>query len=403
MYNNYLYHHGIMGMHWGVKNGPPYPLDYKSHSAQEKRENSKGRLDNYEDGSHSKKATKKASGSGSGSRSSSKGKKESQNKDHSNVARNVAIGVGVVAGVAVTAVVAKKLYDLHVMEANRFQVEKALDAIGDMKGGAVEEISKEGEKFIGESLGRKVQPTFADGSENKLAQYGIGLIEGADTEKGFQEDWDDTIFWSNKNSFGKYQDRHHNCLSNAFAVEMRRRGYDCISREMKDDEHYNPMAAMKVFGKLERYRGTDIDGLEKQLMEYGPGARGIIMVSYTDKEAGKHLLNWEYDEDFGGIVFPDGQQGLFMDIDVAKSDEDDEPLFDITQTLFVRTDNKEPNYEELSNYIEPNLGSFYEIEDRDAAEDLVFEAPASKFVKSKIGGGAVLKKNYKYMKGAYEK
>ena len=22
-----LYHHGIKGMHWGVRNGPPYPLD----------------------------------------------------------------------------------------------------------------------------------------------------------------------------------------------------------------------------------------------------------------------------------------------------------------------------------------------------------------------------------------
>lgn len=26
---NELYHHGIQGMHWGVKNGPPYPLDKK--------------------------------------------------------------------------------------------------------------------------------------------------------------------------------------------------------------------------------------------------------------------------------------------------------------------------------------------------------------------------------------
>lgn len=25
--SNYLAHHGILGMHWGRRNGPPYPLD----------------------------------------------------------------------------------------------------------------------------------------------------------------------------------------------------------------------------------------------------------------------------------------------------------------------------------------------------------------------------------------
>lgn len=29
---NYLEHHGIFGMSWGVQNGPPYPLDSKEHA-----------------------------------------------------------------------------------------------------------------------------------------------------------------------------------------------------------------------------------------------------------------------------------------------------------------------------------------------------------------------------------
>ena len=32
-----LYHHGILGMHWGKKNGPPYPLGSGDHSASEKK------------------------------------------------------------------------------------------------------------------------------------------------------------------------------------------------------------------------------------------------------------------------------------------------------------------------------------------------------------------------------
>ena len=40
----YLEHHGIEGQKWGRRNGPPYPLDYKSHSAEEKRKNPKSLL-----------------------------------------------------------------------------------------------------------------------------------------------------------------------------------------------------------------------------------------------------------------------------------------------------------------------------------------------------------------------
>lgn len=36
---NYLCHYGIDGQKWGVRNGPPYPLDYESHSKREKQLN----------------------------------------------------------------------------------------------------------------------------------------------------------------------------------------------------------------------------------------------------------------------------------------------------------------------------------------------------------------------------
>lgn len=36
---NELFHHGINGQKHGVRNGPPYPLDYEDHSAEEKKLN----------------------------------------------------------------------------------------------------------------------------------------------------------------------------------------------------------------------------------------------------------------------------------------------------------------------------------------------------------------------------
>ena len=36
--SNYLAHHGIQGQKWGIKNGPPYPLDSSSKSSSEKKQ-----------------------------------------------------------------------------------------------------------------------------------------------------------------------------------------------------------------------------------------------------------------------------------------------------------------------------------------------------------------------------
>ena len=55
-----LYHHGIMGMHWGKRNGPPYPLGASDHSASEKKAGWRKSLDSDGRVAAAKKAKKDA-------------------------------------------------------------------------------------------------------------------------------------------------------------------------------------------------------------------------------------------------------------------------------------------------------------------------------------------------------
>lgn len=51
---NSLYHHGILGQKWGKRNGPPYPLDQKSHSISEKKAGWRKSLDNKNESTYNK-------------------------------------------------------------------------------------------------------------------------------------------------------------------------------------------------------------------------------------------------------------------------------------------------------------------------------------------------------------
>lgn len=134
MNNAWLAHHGIAGQKWGHRNGPPYPLDEKDHSASEKKAGWKKSLDD------ATQITKKAVGSVKNKANSVKDKiktdidnkkKEKEQKAEEKkaakeakkkqltpeqihkreIAKKVAIGAAVVAGTALAIYGAKKLND----------------------------------------------------------------------------------------------------------------------------------------------------------------------------------------------------------------------------------------------------------------------------------------------------
>ena len=85
-YNNYLQHHGILGMHWGKKNGPPYPLGYSEHSSAEKSQNPKSVIDG-----------KASSGSSSSRKSNANSKTSVDPKSDKDYSKYVKIGAAAIA------------------------------------------------------------------------------------------------------------------------------------------------------------------------------------------------------------------------------------------------------------------------------------------------------------------
>ena len=83
-YNDYISHHGILGMHWGKRNGPPYPLGAGDHSVSEKKAGWRKSL-NSDPESNKKTITKKINKTGQKASNSEKQEKINREIDNTNV------------------------------------------------------------------------------------------------------------------------------------------------------------------------------------------------------------------------------------------------------------------------------------------------------------------------------
>lgn len=275
-YNNYLQHHGINGMRWGKKNGPPYPLGYSAHSSSEKSKNPKNVIDGKSNGeSNTKKNT-----------SSSSAIDFKGDKNYSKYVKVGAavIATGLVAAGAIYLVKSGKL-DRYVLS-DKKKVDKWLS--GDIAGSV-----DFGKQKIDDLINASGSTTNTiSGFKRMSSKEAISdIIKNANPNRG------NSLY-------------NNNCTYCSVASYFRSIGYDVIARDTGGKPQNlggvieNCFKGARVIdGSAVKFGRSTKDASEMLINKFGQNASGVCDVQF--KGGGGHAFNWSIKD--GVVKFFDGQ------------------------------------------------------------------------------------------------
>lgn len=281
--DDYLSHHGILGMIWGKRNGPPYPLDAGDHSAREKKAGWRKSLDSNSP-AKDKRSSKGSSNELSGNNDMT-GKKGLSDKQKKVIKTAVVVGAA-----ALAAYGAYKLYQHR----DLISLGKRASNLGESSGIGQKASS-------GPVLGIHNNPD--NSAETKL----FNKISGEMSEK-------ENIDAVNPH-FNDGLDYQMNCGNCAIATELRRRGFDVeaggnpggitveqmtkLCKNLKSDSVFRPKAfSDRDFKGVDAFdtaaMGKRVKSLiEKSLLkQYPANSRGCLFVPTA---LGSHWISWEID------------------------------------------------------------------------------------------------------------
>lgn len=250
----FLAHHGIKGQRWGVKNGPPYPLNAKDHSASEK-----------------KAGWKKSLGKQSGDSSD-------KPKNRQNVllsSRKAGSGEEVIFELAAYAT-AMAAYSFLMYRNTKKQMER--------------EIAKQ-RKDLDKRLNNSPIKNIKDIPRIK------GSNKAEDNVKVVNPDFPNS---------GSTQ----NCTFCTAAMAMREKGYDVKAAKTLEPMYTTDLYSMAFNAKEVKPKAKNGEALLKALASNGPGSYGNLSVAF--KLGGGHSIFWKNDN--GRVRIFDGQTGDEYDV-----------------------------------------------------------------------------------------
>lgn len=284
-YPHELHHHGILGMKWGKRNGPPYPLGASDHSTSEKKAGWRKSLDKTSEKQHTK----------------GKPSKDAEKKSGLTDKQKKAIKIGV--AVAATALAAYGTY--------RFAKSGKLDDYVETGKAKVDELlgSKSSKADNVTGIGKqKVDDILGQGRKAAQAADGIQKLSHAETVE-------EVI--SKVNPSGN----SNNCYNVVVGTVARLCGLDVVAKgDTQSGKGLSFDEVCKVF-KLNPNSETDVrrvmnptvDRISKIIgKKFTEGDVGAIGLSWNETYRkqfgidGGHTLNWIIRN--GKVEFIDGQK-----------------------------------------------------------------------------------------------
>ena len=305
-YVDFLQHHGILGMRWGKRNGPPYPLGASDHSASEKKAGWRKSLDG-----------------GSEEKSKSSFRLSDKQKKYLKIGAAVAV-----AGLA--AYGAYKLGSSGVLD--------GYVSAGRKAAGSVIDISSADEIVT---------------SQTSNLSNGIKRLEKP-------ESLTDTL--RNTNPYRGNEEGANNCSLCGIAGFLRRNGYDVKAGNTGGDQQILGGVVEDCFkwpsekerranvkdGYATKFGKSPADAEEFLKKWFGDDASGVVSIQWKPNSPNKggHVFNWEIKD--GLVRFIDFQGGRDHST-VVRYWNDINP--DDSMTV-ARLDNAEINIEGIKKWLE---------------------------------------------------
>ena len=299
-YRLYLAHHGIMGMKWGIRNGPPYPLDFRDHSAVEKKYMSERTY-------------------GSSNKSDSKPQTPKDNMDHSKSDKT-------------------ELYT--------YLAWLGVDILTLNPYGLAMDIQRGANAAHAEIKTRKVEKIRAQSRVDKKTGLHVKHREFSEKED---------MYMVNPSFKNFDKNTKNNCMLCTTAYDMRRRGYEVSAKKAShgykeaDAERWYKNANVKTIEKprvlsfKEAFLGNKdlTEKVTRELEKQGNGARGNLMISWNTSGGGHSIV---YEVQDNKLILRDCQNNQ-----VYK--HPGKLIKGAVGASYIRLDNVEPNMKRIKEAV----------------------------------------------------